>query len=483
MVSVTALPERPPSLRRRLTASLAVGGGLLLGALFVALDWYIDAELYGRFDAALHSRARALRQTLDVRAHTPVEIAAEFPEYSLGNHRDFYQIMDAGGAVVARSASSRGRDLPLPSARAPSARDGRPYDVILPDGHRGRAIALSLPRFGQDHTDPRPLLMLVATERESLDRLESRLHLGLVAGTILALAVVCLIAVLVVRRGLQPLVGFSETIARRVQDPAAASVAPESLPAELAPIARTLNQAFEKLLDTLARESRLARDTAHELRTPLAELQCLVLRVQADSTEEPVRRQTTAMLQAVSGMTRAVDGLLALARCEAGIDSPEMEPVDLAGLLRRQLDLWRTEVVTRELQIAGEIPAELWVVSDVALLERILSNLVGNAVQHAPSGSEVRLILDTQHSHARLRIGNSAPRIAVEDLPQLGTRAFQATAPRDAQPHARLGLSLAHALARQLDLSLTFNLEAGELMVTLSGFDALPAGAPDSADP
>src|SRR3546814_14191282 len=84
------------------------------------------------------------------------------PEYAAHGHTAFYQVWDARGATVARSESSDGRDLPVP----PSLSQGAParlYDVVLPDGHRGRA---AVGRFALPAEDDRK--RVVAGKRGSV---------------------------------------------------------------------------------------------------------------------------------------------------------------------------------------------------------------------------------------------------------------------------------------------------------------------------
>lgn len=461
------------SLRRRLTLTLIVGGGVLLGVLFAALDDYIDGELYSRFDAALVARGRALAEVLGARADGANTQTTQWPEFAAARHEDFFQLWDTDGSASVRSRSSRGRDLPKPEG--PTGTEPLLYDIRLPDGHRGRAVALHVWPSTRAPSRATPRLLVVATEREAIDKLETQLHAGLTIGVVMTLSLVVALSVLVVRQSLRPLARFSAAAVERIKNPAMTGMAPASLPAELAPIATTLNQAFERLFDALSRERRFARDVAHELRTPLAELQLLAQSLAGRQLTGQARTELDAMQQSVAGMTRVVDGLLVLARCEAGIDTPALEPVNLAQVVRQQVALLKPSADTRQIAIQVTGPGEQWILSDAAMIERIVANLLGNAVQHAPRGATVEITFVDAPLVATLRVSNPAPRLAANEVARLGERHFQGARSDAEERHAGLGLALAQALARQLGATLAFALNDATLSAELRGLKSLHA--------
>jgi two-component system, OmpR family, sensor histidine kinase QseC len=502
------------SIARRLTVSLVVGGGIVLGVLFVWLHFAIEHELFSRFDAALVARARALAGVIAARPVDQVGVDQRWPEYAAGGHQEFYQLWDAAGHVLARSTSSAGADLQRP-AQAPQTLPEL-YDLDLPDGHHGRAVALVAWPAVNDRLPTEPHLLVVATEREALDQLEQRLHLVLILGTAVALAVMALIGVLAVRGGLAPLEAFGRNLAARISAHAPADaqgreatnrrsppVTTSALPAELVPIAETLNQAIDEALTALRREQRFAREAAHELRTPLAEIHLIAQGLAVSSSD------TAALLKVVDRMTRSIDALLALARCEAGLDVPAIEPLDLSALVGEELARCAAASARRGLVIECEGPDELWVMSDPAMLERIIVNLVGNAVTHAPRSARVSVRLDVRAERATVTVRNPAPGIAAEQLAaaardgegEIGGReiggqftyldaqaAFDISARSEISKlspslpphlpgdgHAGIGLALVAALARQLALELTFRDADGELEVVIGAIALVPS--------
>lgn len=459
------------SIRARLLLLLFGGLGAMLLALFVGLDWNIDRQIYGRLDQRLLSRALGIAALLESHpARSGMdELQTLIPEYADGGHTDFLQIWNPRGQTLLSSASNAAANLRRPIAAVPA---NAPvfYNLRLPDGHAGRAVALRLALAGND------ALMVVAQERDQVDQLERHIHLALVLGASGAGLLAMLLAAWAVRSGLRPLQLFAARTGHDEGDqPLRESLPLAGMPRELRPFAHSLNRAFERLQQALERERRFARDVAHELRTPLAEARLTIeLAQRADRPGAPLHDA----LASIERMRRSVDGLLALSRYEAGLEQPQTEPLELVQLLRRAVALATAPASARAVTIEAALAAEQWVISDPALLERIIDNLLLNAVQYAPPLSAVQLQLSATEQGSCLRIGNRAPDLEAQDLARLGERFWRKSPAREASQHGGLGLALAGTLAGVLGLRLHFTLEREVLWASLDGLPGIVAGVP-----
>jgi len=468
-------PERAaPSLQRRLALQFSLALGALLVTLFVVLDALVDRELYARMDQGLADRAHTIAAF--VRAHPDPaefgELGRLMPEYELPAHTDFFELWNPDGSTWARSASSAGHPLARPP-QAPTTDAPVHYDLRLPDRHPGRAVAVALrdtPRAG----DP-PRLLVVASERAPHDQLERAIHHTLLAGIVLAIALTVLIAHFAVRRGLAPLRAFSRRLAALdPQQPPREGLLAPALPREIEPFAQALEAAFARLYATIDSERRFARDVAHELRTPLAEIRTSIeaaRRTPAD--DEAIGAAFAASIEAVERMQRAIDTLLMLARQEAGLAAAAVDPLDLPPLLGQLADALAATAAARGVRLVRALPPQLWVRSDVGALERIVSNLLRNAIEYAPAGSTLTMSLEAGDDGARLCIINPAPQLHCDDLPHLGQRFWRKSRSGGTAAHAGLGLALAAALAQGLGLRLTFALHDGDLHAVLAPLPTL----------
>ncbi len=457
------------SLRGRLALTVGVGLVLVLGVGFVALHILIREELYGELDADLQRHMRAVAEYAAL--HPGSEDVAEFmPEFRTRAHEDFFQIWDGQGRTLVRSDSSAGRDLP----RLESSPDGPRFrDLILPDGHRGRAVSQA---FELPAGDTRGMLTVVtAKEVENLDRLERRIHVLLLLVSVATVIAAVLMSILSIQRGLRPVADVARALEGAGTDEPHAALDSGSLPEELRPVAGSFAALLDRLLEALAREKRYARNVAHELRNPLAEIR-LLADVGANSpTLEAARSSIRDIGTTTAEMEQIVDSLMALTRYEAGIEKPEPEPVNLCDELRRQAAGMADAAHQHGLDVQLELPAECWVYADSALLRRLLANLFGNAIAHAPSGGSISVMV---HPDGHLSLANPAPHLQARDVPRLSERFFRIGDGHEGS-HAGLGLSLATAIAKVLGLSLSLELcDDGRLEARIGGFQKLPAGSP-----
>lgn len=449
------------SLRGRLALGLSAGALLVLTLSFVALHVLIRDELYRHLDEDLRDRMHDVAEY--AAEHPGGEDVAEFmPQFRTRSHKDFFQIWDAGGATLVRSDSSAGRDLPRPDAVA-----GGPtyHDLTLPDGHRGRAAAQV---FELPPGDPRGSLTVVtAAEIENLDALEARIHVMLLAvalGTILALL---LIATYSIGRSLGPVADFARSLELVDLDNPRATLDVGPLPSELQPVAMSFSALLNRLLEALGRERRYARNVAHELRNPLAEMRLLADVGAGSADVAECRTAIRDIGEAAAEMEQTVEALLALTRYEAGLESPQPEPVDLCAEVRRQARAVGGATEQRALTLRIDLPGEVWVYTDSVLAHRLLANLLGNAVSHAPAGSTIEVTLAASGD---ITIANPAPHLQPGDVPRLGEH-FLRVQNGNHGSHTGLGLPLALAIAKVLGVKLALHLhEEGRLVVTVSGF-------------
>jgi signal transduction histidine kinase len=205
-----------------------------------------------------------------------------------------------------------------------------------------------------------------------------------------------------------------------------------------------------------ARERQFTSDVAHELRTPLTALvaEASLLRGHLAHLPQEARRPTELLIGDVTRLRTLVDELMEISRLDAGTESVRSETTDIkdmtAAILRARG--WQDRV-----ELGGE---HLVITTDPRRLERIIANLVGNAIEHAGRG--VRVTAARSGANAVLEVTDSGPGIAPEHLPHVFERFYRADSAR-AGAGSGLGLAIALENARLLggDIQVRSDLAAG----------------------
>ena len=474
------------SIRRRLTIGLALALCLLWAAGGLALYLTMRRQLMSEFDRGLETSAQALvALTSEDQGAVEMDFSpAAMPAFSRAQQPDYFQIWLPDGSTGWRSPSLGAATLggAVGSLHAPTF-----ADVALPDGGPGRTIGIAfVPRLDEEAPprgprDPGPLVKLVfARNRGDLDR-----RLGLLATAILVVGVGTALATIllvpfVVRRGLRPLDALAaraEAIDARVLD---VRFPTTGIPAELRPICERLNELLGRLQASFDRERRFSADVAHELRTPIAELRAsseTALKWPED-TAATARALQDAVEIAVQ-MESITAGLLALARCEAGLQSVAREPVDIATLLD---GIWRPladRARPKRLAASWDVPEGTVCIADPALLRLLLTNLLGNAVEYSPPGTTLHCRATIAGDRCRITVSNQTHDVTAEDLPHLFERFWRKDAARTGE-RSGLGLALARAFADAMGMEIKAELPAPDtLSLTVTG----PAAARTTGTP
>ena len=197
--------------------------------------------------------------------------------------------------------------------------------------------------------------------------------------------------------------------------------------------------------DALRRE--MVAHVSHDLRTPLATLHGYIETLKLkDATLSPAERERylAVALDQSERLRRLVGDLFELAKLDAREQAPECEPVALAELVSDVAQKFRLEAERRGSTIdvdAGEgLPM---VEADIALVERVLENLIDNALSHSPDGGAVRIPIRRDGDAVRVTVSDSGPGIAPEHLPRVFDRFYQAGNAHRGNAHAGLGLAIA----------------------------------------
>jgi two-component system sensor histidine kinase MtrB len=208
-------------------------------------------------------------------------------------------------------------------------------------------------------------------------------------------------------------------------------------------MAQALESKIAALQEARERERRFTSDVAHELRTPLAALvsEASLLREHIEGMPEDARRPAELIVGDVSRLRRLVDDLMEVSRLDAGSATVRLEPFDLAEVTEACIRArgWASTVAMRTDPAA--------VLSDRRRVERVVANLVGNAVEHGMRHVEVRVGHDA--SGAFVEVSDRGSGIGLDHLPHLFERFYKAD-PARTGPGSGLGLAIALENARLL---------------------------------
>jgi hypothetical protein len=216
---------------------------------------------------------------------------------------------------------------------------------------------------------------------------------------------------------------------------------------ELRRLADTFDEMLARLDAAFGSQRLFVANASHELRTPLSVIRTEldVTLSDPDASSEELRRMGEVVQQATDRAQRLVGSLLTLARLQAGVrgELEVREPVDLATLVPSALEGVQRDAALRNITIEQEVsPART--VGDPRLLDRLIGNLLENAVRHNVTGGWVRISCGEKSGGAWLHVANGGAVIPPTEVVSL-FEAFRRGGTRRARTATRgsgLGLSI-----------------------------------------
>jgi len=219
-------------------------------------------------------------------------------------------------------------------------------------------------------------------------------------------------------------------------------------------MAQALEQAAEREREMEQARRDLIAAVSHDLRTPLASTRALIEAladgVAADQQTES--RYLSSASRELEHLSRLVDDLFELARIDAGLLELTLEAASLHDLISDTISSFQPQAEQKGVRLAGEVVGDVDpVLANPPRLQRILHNLVSNALRHTPADGAVTLRASRAGEGVRVEVSDTGEGIAAEDLPRVFERSFRAERSRtrpekNDAPGAGLGLAIAHGL-------------------------------------
>lgn len=216
-------------------------------------------------------------------------------------------------------------------------------------------------------------------------------------------------------------------------------------------MARRIHSQMKKLQETDSLRRELVANVSHDLRTPLSSLkgylETLLLKDQ-DISDQERRSYLEIAHRHADRLSRLVVELFELAKLEANEVQPQRESFSVAELVYDVAQKFNLRAQQKNIDLKVEINEDLpYVDADLGMIERVLDNLIDNAIKHTPSGGVIRLQLAPKDSLVDIIVADTGYGIAEDELPHIFKRFYRKGGHHEGVgAGAGLGLAIAHRI-------------------------------------
>jgi heavy metal sensor kinase len=454
---------RPLKLRGTLAFRLTLwyaGIFLVSAAVAFAFFYYLVTQtLRGRTDQELLADVRSFSSVMLLQGVEAVKRQALLESHAAGEKKIFVQLLYPDGRLFSSSNMSYFSSIPISReaiVRMLQSQEPVFATVSSPDHQHEIRVVYALLGPG--------LVLHLGQAMEGLTRFIEVFQRIF----ILTLAALFLVAVAVgwfmARRAMSGVEEVTRT-ARRISEGLLGDRVPVTRSGdEIDQLAATFNLMLDRIQTLVAGIREMSDNIAHDLKTPLTRI-----RGQAElalATGGPLEDLAGTAVEECDRLLAMIDAMLFISRTEAGVTRPERKPLDLAGLVREACELFRTLAEDKRIRLSCSTPESLPLAADAPLVQRLVANLLDNAIKYTPEEGEVQVALALQEDRwAVLRVRDTGPGISAADRPHIFERFYRGD-PSRSQPGAGLGLSFARAVARAHGGDIAMEDSAGGSMFT-----------------
>jgi heavy metal sensor kinase len=371
----------------------------------------------------------------------------------------FHQIFDAdSGQLITQSAAIAPLGLQYTAEEVHTFRDQpRPVDVLTDQGRLRLSNTILSPAAGKRY------LLQVGVRLDAVDAALDRFLALLLWSLGPALVVAILAGRWMAGRALAPMARLSAEARTIDVGDLGRRLTVRGAGDELDDLAVAFNDTLGRLDHAVGDMKQFSTALAHELRTPLASMrgEAELALTHAQSAED-YRRGLANQLEEMDRLARLITELLTLARAEAGDIVLQRGVVDLGALATTIAQSMEPVARARDLTLTCDAGEGVTVLGDAGWLERLLLNLVDNAIAFTQPGGQIAIRASRKDGVAELTVADTGIGIDAASLPHLFERFYQADASRSAKSGGvGLGLSLARWIAQRHAATITVASEPG----------------------
>ena len=443
-MSLKRLPSRRHTLALRLTLWYAGIFLLSAGIAFAFFYYLITSTIRGRTDQDLLAEVRSFSSVMLRQGIEAVKRQAVLESQAAGEKKIFIQLVYPDGRVFSSSNMSYFRNIPVATeAISRMLEQGEPLFATVSSPDRSHEIRVVYALLGPG------LIVHLGQALDDLTRIIDAFQRTFVAIMAVLFILAAVIGWFMARRALAGVENVTRT-ARRISG----SSLTERVPVtgredEIDQLAVTFNQMLDRIQTLVTGIKEMTDNIAHDLKSPITRIRGQAeLALVGSGSREDYEAMAGSAIEECDRLIEMINTMLFISRTEAGVTRPEHAELDIAALVRDACRLFQAPAEEKGIALDGRGPERLALSGDIRLVQRMVGNLLDNAIKYTRAGGRVDVaVRSPAGGRVEIEVRDTGPGISATDLPHVFERFYRGD-PSRSQTGAGLGLSFARAVAR-----------------------------------
>jgi heavy metal sensor kinase len=217
---------------------------------------------------------------------------------------------------------------------------------------------------------------------------------------------------------------------------------------EIDQLATTFNHMLDRIQTLLTEIKEISDNIAHDLRSPITRIRGIAeVTLTTGKSLNDYENMAASTVEECDRLLDMINTMLMISKTESGVDKLSHEEIDLTALVLEACELFKPTAEDKGVSLSCDVPKRSHFIGDTQMIQRMISNLLDNAIKYTPSGGSVTISINENDTHIAVSVKDTGRGISPNDLPRIFERFYRCDQSRS-QSGIGLGLSLARAIAR-----------------------------------
>jgi heavy metal sensor kinase len=218
---------------------------------------------------------------------------------------------------------------------------------------------------------------------------------------------------------------------------------------EIDQLATTFNSMLDRVQTLLTEIKEMSDNIAHDLRSPIARIRGIAeVTLTSGMSLSEYESMAASTIEECDRLLDMINTMLLISKTESGVDRVTLGEVDVGDLVHNACELFGPIAEDKGVSLTCRVPDKIILSGDIRMIQRMLSNILDNAVKYTPPGGKVEVLVSkNEKQDVIVSVQDTGVGISEVDLPRIFQRFYRCDQSRS-QAGTGLGLSLARAIAR-----------------------------------